>query len=809
MYRWRHLWRPLVAFGSALLTLSMFILLALWLAPTFADKWLANSGVTDWHIKVGQISAEQLVIDELQLTYQQETTSSNTSDTHELTISDVVNYKLPSWLPTQIVINQLELTVKNIDSVEQIVGGLRIDTREEPVITVSLKRPANATLEVSRHAQRIRATLSHAIVNAQFNYDAAIGGFDVNARALLTTEHVNRWSQGYLRQSLPVSVAVNGRLPATTPVSDPLALLRQVNADTKIQLDEPLAMKHPKLAATVLGSATFAVDSGTLNHYRLDLSGQLTPTKDIPMELGDIDWQLQSSDRLAIDILMPSKALHKIRWPLVVNVNTGKNSDDIDKLSVKLNGSIRQQAGQFLAAEFPNTDIRYDRIQLPQFSETQSKITATEGYFNADIGFDGSKAELKLNNSFSSHLITEMVYFDADIGNLNASIDISKPLSSNIDFSLNISGISVNKSLFADFDNIYDPVLSQQVSYNDRHATIDGDILFGDGISVSHNTQIDENLQLSSTISANVASLASSSTQRRLKPILSQFAPLLTLSNGNIQTQAVMQADLKTSDWVVTDGKLTIKDVNGIYDTLAIADLDIDTNFSLTPANLSLTQASLELGSIQQGFSVGPVTANFMAQIPLDNIAGSQVTLQQHRIKAFGGNITLPNQSYQLSQDLRVPIVFERLNLGELMRQYPTDKIAIDGEVSGTIPLRWNSEQLTVERGYVNAVAPGGKLQVDSSALRSAVGGNPSLQTLASVLENFYYQELASVIDYGENGDLTLGLELTGYNPAVENGRTVKLNITLQEDLPALIQGLQLSNSVSDVIRQRIQQRVN
>ena len=158
MYRWRHLWRPLVAFGSALLTLSMFILFALWLAPTFANKWLANSGVTDWHIKVGQISAEQLVIDELQLTYQQDTTPSNTSDTHELTISDVVNYKLPSWLPTQIVINQFKVTVKNIDSVEQIVGGLRIDTRE-PAVTVSLKRPDNATLEVSRHAQRIRATL--------------------------------------------------------------------------------------------------------------------------------------------------------------------------------------------------------------------------------------------------------------------------------------------------------------------------------------------------------------------------------------------------------------------------------------------------------------------------------------------------------------------------------------------------------------------------------------------------------------------------------------------------------------------------
>jgi len=77
------------------------------------------------------------------------------------------------------------------------------------------------------------------------------------------------------------------------------------------------------------------------------------------------------------------------------------------------------------------------------------------------------------------------------------------------------------------------------------------------------------------------------------------------------------------------------------------------------------------------------------------------------------------------------------------------------------------------------------------------------------VLEDFYYQELSSVVGYDKNGELTLELQLNGYNPAVENGRKVKLNVTLEEDLPALIKGIQLSNSVSDVIRKRIQQRVN
>ena len=77
------------------------------------------------------------------------------------------------------------------------------------------------------------------------------------------------------------------------------------------------------------------------------------------------------------------------------------------------------------------------------------------------------------------------------------------------------------------------------------------------------------------------------------------------------------------------------------------------------------------------------------------------------------------------------------------------------------------------------------------------------------MLENFYYEELSSEIDYDEKGNVILGLRLKGYNPEVENGREVNLNIRLEEDLAALIKGLQLSNSVSDTIRKRIQQKVN
>jgi hypothetical protein len=187
----------------------------------------------------------------------------------------------------------------------------------------------------------------------------------------------------------------------------------------------------------------------------------------------------------------------------------------------------------------------------------------------------------------------------------------------------------------------------------------------------------------------------------------------------------------------------------------------------------------------------------------------STLDLTSHTIKALGGSISIPNQRYSLTDSFALPIVFEKISLGELMRQYPSNKISIDGEVSGTIPVYWDSNDLTVERGYLDALAPGGHLQVDSSALVQLAGSNPSLQTLAGVLGNFYYNQLSTTVDYNDNGKLTLAVQLKGSNPELENGRPVELNVSLEEDLPALIKGLQISNSLNDVIRKRVQQKIN
>lgn len=86
--------------------------------------------------------------------------------------------------------------------------------------------------------------------------------------------------------------------------------------------------------------------------------------------------------------------------------------------------------------------------------------------------------------------------------------------------------------------------------------------------------------------------------------------------------------------------------------------------------------------------------------------------------------------------------------------------------------------------------------------------GSQGMKIVTDALNDFHYTLLRSEVNYEQDGTLLLGVRLEGSNPSVENGRAINFNITLEEDLPALITSLQLSGQISDVIKKRVQDKL-
>ena len=111
-------------------------------------------------------------------------------------------------------------------------------------------------------------------------------------------------------------------------------------------------------------------------------------------------------------------------------------------------------------------------------------------------------------------------------------------------------------------------------------------------------------------------------------------------------------------------------------------------------------------------------------------------------------------------------------------------------------------------KGSLAARPPGGQLQLHSERAEALAKSQPSMKLITDALEDFHYTVLASEVSYDEDGKLLLGLRLEGRNPALENGRPVHFNINLEEDLPAMIASIQLSNQITDVVKKRLQEHL-
>jgi hypothetical protein len=175
----------------------------------------------------------------------------------------------------------------------------------------------------------------------------------------------------------------------------------------------------------------------------------------------------------------------------------------------------------------------------------------------------------------------------------------------------------------------------------------------------------------------------------------------------------------------------------------------------------------------------------------------------------MGGKLQLaPGQWRMAAEPLLLPVQVQGLELEQLFILYPTEGLAGTGTLDGFLPLQIGSQGVTIEQGQLSARAPGGKLQFHSERIRALGRSNPAMQLVTQSLEDFRFTTLSSQVNYDLQGKLALAMRLEGQNPAIEQGRPIHFNINLEEDIPTLLASLQLTDKVSDIIKQRVQQRM-
>ena len=106
--------------------------------------------------------------------------------------------------------------------------------------------------------------------------------------------------------------------------------------------------------------------------------------------------------------------------------------------------------------------------------------------------------------------------------------------------------------------------------------------------------------------------------------------------------------------------------------------------------------------------------------------------------------------------------------------------------------------------GELSSIPPGGDISLSEDF--SSLTGQPGLDFALQALNDFSYDSLLADVSYEPNGDLELGVALQGSNPAIEQGRRIHYNVTVSENVLALLESLKADQLITNKVEQRMNQ---
>ncbi|MCZ6782087.1 MAG: YdbH domain-containing protein [Proteobacteria bacterium] len=178
----------------------------------------------------------------------------------------------------------------------------------------------------------------------------------------------------------------------------------------------------------------------------------------------------------------------------------------------------------------------------------------------------------------------------------------------------------------------------------------------------------------------------------------------------------------------------------------------------------------------------------------------SGLHMDEIRFGLFGGTVEGSGDYDAASGETRLDLRAVDLDLGALLAQLQIDGLTGTGKLAGEIPVRVGGNHLWIEGGRLASGPEGGTIRYQPAV--SPKGGDPALDLVIDIVENFRYESLAAGLNGDLRDELVVALRLVGENPDL--GTPVDLTVTLSEHLGAVFEGLGIVGGIRDAFEARV-----
>jgi hypothetical protein len=239
---------------------------------------------------------------------------------------------------------------------------------------------------------------------------------------------------------------------------------------------------------------------------------------------------------------------------------------------------------------------------------------------------------------------------------------------------------------------------------------------------------------------------------------------------------------------------LKIDQLSGYYADYFFVDLNTDLFAeATTPLGIQVSNpASATLGRIDIGLPLEDLSWQYR----FDTLSG-EVQITDFDTALLGGKLSIPAASYDSAGDRQqVDVVLADLRVDSLVNLVEYPGLEADGLISGYLPFIIEGDTISIEKGFLGALSPGGSIRYTPAG--STPSSNQSLQLVNDALSNYQYQTMNTEVFYDEDGELLLSVQLRGSNPDMNNGQAINLNVNITDNIPSLLKSLQASRVITD-----------
>jgi len=294
-----------------------------------------------------------------------------------------------------------------------------------------------------------------------------------------------------------------------------------------------------------------------------------------------------------------------------------------------------------------------------------------------------------------------------------------------------------------------------------------------------------------------------------LMPMLNNFGLLpqsVVFTSGNMALNSTLTSqNFDLAGWQ-QQSQLTTQHLSGHYGEYQFEDIAATANWSGIDRWQTKQPIQLTINKLDVGFDL----QNIQAQISLPKatpIAQPLIRIEQFSAGIFGGRVYLAKpRNWDFAADTnQLTLHAEQWQLTDMIALQQGQDIQGKGILEGELPIAMAAGRMIINKGYLRALAPGGEIRyIANEASRELARTSPELGQALDLLSNFQYEVLSSEVSLDKQGNLLLGLSLSGKNPEKYEGRPVNFNINIEQNLDPLLQSLRLSDKLEEQIEDRL-----